>query len=165
MIDYTSIQSTLTLLDTEYGRASSVDLMALYSKLAVLEFAGWIEESFDTLCNDYIANCITEADNQRRINAIIKHVYGFTYDTNVYPMMCSVLGINNWENILDAFPAADFNNMTAVLGSYTSIRNQAAHKNSIPGVATTFNAPSVTIADYNRMKPAMVYLEGAIGAL
>jgi len=30
-------------------------------------------------------------------------------------MMCSVLGVNNWENILDAFPIADLSNMNAVL--------------------------------------------------
>lgn len=35
-------------------------------------------------------------------------------------MMCSVLGVNNWENILDAFPIADLSNMNAVLNSYES---------------------------------------------
>ena len=158
MIDYSSIQSTLNLLDNEYGRASSADLMALYSKLAVLEFSGWIEESFDTLCKDYIANCVAMPDNQQRIDGIIRKVYGFSYDTNVYPMMCSVLGINNWENVLDSFPSTDYSNMISVLSNYTTIRNQAAHKNSIPGITPIFNAPSTVISDYNRLKPAVVYL-------
>lgn len=80
-------------------------------------------------------------------------------------MMCSVLGVNNWENILDAFPIADLSNMNAVLNSYITSRNSAAHTNTLPGVPPTFLTPSVVKSDFNKFKPAFQYLEAKISAL
>lgn len=165
MIDYTTIYNTLSLLDKEYVSSSGVDLPLLYSKLAVLEFSGWIEVSFDSLCSDYINNHIVNIDNQKRIGKIINHNYGFTYDQNVFPMMCSVLGINNWENILDAFPPTDLLNLKAVLSNYKTERDRAAHNNTVPGVTPAYLSPSLVIADYNRMKPAIQFMEMSIQAL
>ena len=140
-------------------------MQLLYSKLAVLEFCGWIEVSFDTLWLDYVANNLIVQDNINRIKRIINKNYGFAYDNNIYPMMCSVLGVNNWENILDAFPIADFSNMNAVLSSYITSRNSAAHTNTLLGVTPTFLTPSVVKTDFNKVKPAFQYLEAKISAL
>lgn len=104
-------------------------------------------------------------DNINRIKRIINKNYGFAYDNNKYPMMCSVLGVNNWENILDAFPIADLSNMNAVLNSYITSRNSAAYTNTLPGVPPTFLPPSVVKSDFNKFKPAFQYLEAKISAL
>lgn len=165
MINFSSILNTLNLLDREYGAAIGVDLPQLYSKLAVLEFTGWIEVSFDTLCADYINGHVVDSGNQTKIRQIVSNNYGFKFDTNIFPMMCSVLGINNWENILDAFPTADLFNMKAVLGNYKAERDRAAHNNTISGVTPSFRTPSTVIVDYNKLKPAFQYLEAAIRAL
>lgn len=165
MVDYSSIFNTLSLLDIEYGRATGVALPLLFSKLAVIEFCGWIEESFDTLCRDYISSCIVNVDNQNKIESAIKKNYGFSYDMNVYPMMCRVFGINNLENILDSFPPVHYNNMVSLLATYTNQRNRAAHVNTIIGVTPAYLAPSAVISDYNKIKPAFQYLESAISAL
>ena len=103
MVDYTTIHNTLSLLDSEYGRAVGMDLPLLFSKLAVIEFCGWIEESFDRLCKDYVSSWIVDSQNKTKIESIIKKNHGFHYDSNVFPLMCSVFGINNWENIIDGF--------------------------------------------------------------
>ena len=165
VIDFTTISNTLTKLDAEYTSTADSNMQLLYSKLAVLEFCGWIEVSFDTLWLDYVANNLLVQDNIDRIKQIIKKNYGFAYDSNIYPMMCSVLGVNNWENILDTFPVADFSNLNAILGSYIRSRNSAAHTNTLLGVTPTYLTPSVVKADYNRVKPAFQYLETSIGAL
>ena len=165
MIDYTTINITLTLLDAQYMGTVDVNMQTLYSKLAVLEFCGWLEVSFDTLWHDYVDRNLAVPDNVTRIKKIIKKNYGFAYNDNIYPLMCSVLGVNNWENILDAFPTADFANMNAVLNSYISIRNSAAHTNTTPGVTPSFMAPSSVMYDYNKVKPAFQYLERSFNAL
>ena len=79
--------------------------------------------------------------------------------------MCSVLGIDNWENVLDSFPAAALLIMKAILNNYKTERDRATHNNTIPGVTQAYWAPSTVIMDYNKMKPAFQYLEGSIGAL
>lgn len=149
----------LTQLEAEYSVSTDGTMQLLYSKLAVLEFCGWIEVSLDDLWLDYVQRKLVNPDNIKRINRIINKNYGFEYDNNIYPTMCSVLGVNNWENILDSFPTTAFINMKSVLSSYKDSRNQAAHTNTIPGVTHTYWAPSVVQNDYMRIKPAFQYLE------
>ncbi len=165
VIDFTTINNTLTQLDGVYSSTVDADLLQLYSKLAVLELSGWIEVSFDTLCLDYVNRKIVFSANQTKIMQIVKKHYGYSYDTNIYPMMCSVLGINNWENILDSFPTADFVNLKSILGTYKTLRDPAAHTNTVAGVTPTFRAPSTVMVDFNQIKPAFQYLETKFNAL
>ena len=96
---------------------------------------------------------------------IVKKHYGYSYDSNIFPMMCSVLGINNWENVLDAFPAADLSRFQSILRMYKTLRDPAAHTNTVSGVTPTFRAPSTVIVDFNQIKPAFQYLETSFNAL
>ena len=130
-------------------------------KVERIRTEGWIEVSFDTLCINHVVN----TDNYNRIMSIVNHHYGYNYDKNVFPIMCSVLGIDNWENVLDSFPAAALLIMKAILNNYKTERDRATHNNTIPGVTQAYWAPSTVIMDYNKMKPAFQYLEGSIGAL
>lgn len=165
MIDFITISSTLTQLDGVYSGTTDANLQLLYSKLAVLELSGWIEVSFDTLCQDYVSRKIVYPSNQRKIMELVKKHYGYSYDTNVYPMMCSVLGINNWENILDSFPPAPLNQLISILGLYKGLRDPAAHTNTVTGVTPTFRAPSSVLVDFAQIKPGFQYLETSIGLL
>lgn len=165
MIDFATINNTLTQLDGVYTSTTDTNLLQLYSKLAVLELSGWIEVSFDTLCQDYVNRRIVIPDNQNRIMQIVTKHYGYSYESNIYPMMCSVLGINNWENVLDGFPTVDFINFKSILGTYKRLRDPAAHTNTVAGVTPTFRAPSAVMVDFNQIKPAFQYLETNINAL
>lgn len=165
VIDYITINNTLTLLDNSFNSTTDVNLLSLYSKLAVLEFSGWIEVSFDTLCTDYVNRKIVEAANKNKILQIVNKHYGYSYDKDIFPIMCSVIGINNWENILDSFPSVSFSNMTSILGTYKSLRDSAAHTNTRSGITPTFRAPSTVIVDFGHIKPAFQYLETSFNAL
>lgn len=165
VIDYTTISHTLSLLDGQYSSTTDSNLLQLFSKLAVMELSGWIEVSFDTLCSDYVNRKIIETGNKDKIIKIIKKHYGFSYGDNVYPMMCSVIGINNWENILDVFPTVAFNQMKSILGLYKGFRDSAAHTNTVSGVTPTFRSPSAVLADFGQIKPAFLYLEASLNAL
>lgn len=165
MIDFATINNTLTQLDGVYTSTTDANMLQLYSKLAVLELSGWIEVSFDTLCQDYVNRKIVLADNQNKIMQIVKKHYGYSYESNIYPMMCSVLGIDNWENVLDSFPIADYINLKSILGTYKTLRDPAAHTNTVAGVTPTFRAPSTVMVDFNQIKLAFQYLERSINAL
>ena len=50
MVNYTDIEAKLQRLDTEYNNSIlDSDLPIFYSKLAVIEFSGWMEDSVDSI--------------------------------------------------------------------------------------------------------------------
>lgn len=165
MIDFTEILNTLNRLDQEFNSCSDIQMSVLYSKLAVLELCGWIEQSVDTILYEYIDNKILDLDCKNRIKNIIKKSYGFHYDNNLFPLFCSVLGINNLENIIDTLPSVNFQNLKALTEAYTKERNKAAHTDTPLGTARTYNAPSQVINDFNLIKPAIQIIETEIKKL
>lgn len=71
MIDYTSIQSTLNKLDSEYNTSTDLQMPILYSKLAVLELCGWIETNIDGMLFEYINTHIVNPIYITKIKKII----------------------------------------------------------------------------------------------
>lgn len=165
MIDFLTIQTNLAHLDTEYAATTDVTMNILYSKLAVIEFCGWIEVSIDTLAKDYLNNSILDQSLKAKVESFIKGHYGFNYERNVLPIICSAIGASNWENIIDRCPSSDFANFLTILGNYKNMRDSAAHTNVVIGVTMTYHAPSVVLNDYNRIKPAIQLFESEIAKL
>ena len=166
MIDYISIQNTLNRLDAEYNKpGTDILLSILYSKLAVLELCGWIEVSIDNLLIDYVDKTILKEENKKQIKEIIGKNYGFKYKENLFPLFCSVLGINNVENIIDVIPDANLVQLKALLGNYSKERNDAAHTDTLAGTTRSYTAPSSVLHDYNLIKPAFQLIETQIQAL
>ena len=61
MVNYTDIEAKLQRLDTEYNNSIlDPDLPIFYSKLAVIEFSGWMEDSVDSIVYEYIDNHILD---------------------------------------------------------------------------------------------------------
>ena len=57
MIHSTRIKRTLAFLDTEYNKSlllSDQEIPILYAKMAILEYCGWLELSFDEIAR----NCV-----------------------------------------------------------------------------------------------------------
>lgn len=162
MINYTDIEDTLNRLEREYNSCSETQLSILYSKLAVLELCGWIETSVDTLLKEYIDDNICDDNNKKLINSIIDRNYGFKFKEHIFPMLCSVLGISNVENILDSIPDRDMQNFKTLLGNYAKIRDFAAHNNVEISTTPRYNAPSSVLHDYLLIKPAIQLMENKI---
>lgn len=165
MIDFTTIQTNLTHLDTEYASTTDITLNVLYSKLAVIEFCGWIEVSIDTLAKDYLNNSILDHSLKGKVESFINGHYGFNYEKNILPIICSAIGASNWENIIDACSVRDFNNFLTVLGNYKRMRDSAAHTNVVIGVTKTFFSPSVVLNDLKKISPAIHFFETEIAKL
>ena len=165
MIDYTTIQTNLAQLDASYASATDITMNILYSKLAVIEFCGWIEVSIDTLAKDHLNCSILDHTLKGKVESFIDGHYGFDYERNVLPIICCAIGTSNWENIIDSCPISDFNNFLAILRNYKRMRNSAAHTNVVIGVTMTYFSPSVVLNDYNRIRPAIQFFESEIAKL
>ena len=139
------------------------DLPIFYSKLAVIEFSGWIEDSVDSIVYDYIDNHIVDPIVKKNIKENVNKNYGFKYYSNLFKVFTSVLGVDTWENIEDKLKPQNLVDLVNVTSTFTGIRNKAAHSSIV--VMATFSSPSTTIAAYNKVKPAMMIIENEIASL
>ncbi len=170
MIDYVRIKNTLELLDQEYNNAQNstqVDpqMPVLFSKLAILELCGWIEVSVDNVLFEYVNKNVFKEENKKIIKGRIDANYGFKFKTNLQPLFCSVFGIKNYEAIIGALSDQELANMQTTLGNLAKSRDIAAHNNTEIGMTPTYNAPSQTITDYIKIKPAFEKIEKEIQKL
>lgn len=166
MVDYTSIENTLKRLDTEYtAQIADPQMPILFSKLALIEFCGWIEESFDTILYEYIDRRIIDNTCKTMIKKIILKNYGFKYENHIFKMVSTVLGVNNWENIIDTLSYVDQQNFENLLMRYSEGRNKAAHTHTPIGTTTSFNSPSIVLNDFYKIKSIIYILEQEIQAL
>lgn len=164
MVNYTDIEAKLQRLDTEYNNSIlDPDLPIFYSKLAVIEFSGWIEDSVDSIVYDYIDNHIVDPIVKKNIKENVNKNYGFKYYSNLFKVFTSVLGVDTWENIEDKLKPQNLVDLVNVTSTFTGIRNKAAHSSIV--VMATFSSPSTTIAAYNKVKPAMMIIENEISSL
>jgi len=168
IVDYVKILSILQKLDTEYqANVGGIDFEkpVAISKIAVIEFCGWIEESIDLILLDYLNNRISDSECINYIKGIIKYNYGFGYEKNLFHLFTVVLGINNWENILDVLTISNISILKSVCTNYTNIRNVAAHTYRLTGITVTYQSPSQIIADFNKIKPIFQTIETEISKL
>lgn len=85
VVNYTDIEAKLQRLDTEYNNSIlDPDLPIFYSKLAVIEFSGWIEDSVDSIVYDYIDNHIVDPIVKQNIKKNIQGNFGFNYYSNLF---------------------------------------------------------------------------------
>ena len=162
MIDFVGIENTLKLLEQKYDLCLDTQLSILYSKLSVLELCGWMETSIDIILYEYIETNILSLECKDKIKKIVKKNYGFDYDTNLFPLLCSVLGVNNLENILDVIPISDLQNLKNITNAYQVERNKAAHTDTPEGTTRTYRAPSCVLRDFCLIKSTFSLLEREI---
>ena len=97
MVDYTDIENILVKLDIMYTGESDAHNQILYSKLALLELSGWIEQSFDIILKDYMLIHISSLYFQYAEKAVISKNNSFKWDTNIRTMFRNILGMKNLE--------------------------------------------------------------------
>jgi hypothetical protein len=152
MIAKSYIKSTLKELDRLYNDSTSQKKAIYYSKLAVLELCGWIEESLDDILLRHGNRNLIKPENKLFCkDKIIKGNYGFQYNDNIRPMLLKLLGLINLEKTeIELEKTAQITLLKTNLGNLKLVRNEAAHT-YLKGVTRTYNAPSRTIADFNRI--------------
>tara|TARA_B110000027_G_C15947809_1_gene224204 strand:+ start:31 stop:528 length:498 start_codon:yes stop_codon:yes gene_type:complete len=152
MIAKSYIKSTLQELDILYNSASSQKKAIYFSKLAVIELCGWIEETLDEIIIKHGNRNLKAPENKEYCKIrIVNPNYGFQYNNNIRPMLISLLGLIQIEKLeFELEKTAQITLLKSSLGNLKSTRNEAAHTH-LKGITRSYNAPSRTIGDFNRI--------------
>lgn len=166
MYEYASIEKRLQSLLSLYNQSMVQDddeLPVLYSKIAIIELGGWIEETRDYFADKLLGKLFLPSEKVDR-KKIIGIVSGFDYvffRNNVFQKLIGEHGTSEIEHMLDANIHDIFK---ADLGTLWRQRNACAHR-SVAGTTLKIQAPSSTIAQFKHIKNGLVQIDNAIDAL
>ncbi|MFX1521745.1 MAG: endoribonuclease [Promethearchaeota archaeon] len=135
-----------------------------YSKLAILEFCGWIEESMDDIINRCALKHLKKASNIRNVNELISRISGFEYNNHFRIMLIKLLGIIHIEKLEKRVDQVKFQQLKSTLGSLKGPRNIQAHTH-LKGAMITLDAPSVTKRKFLIVYNGLKEFEGEIKRL
>lgn len=162
MITKSTINNNLISLNAKYKRTRSNMESLFYSKLAVLELCGWIEESMD----DVILRCarrhLQKTENiDFTQNNIIKLTYGFDYKKHFRKMLIQMMGLINVERIESKVDPLIRNNLLSTLGNLKTSRNCVAHTH-IKGTTLIIDSPSITLSRFKHVYDGLKEFESVI---
>ena len=156
MINREAIQQTLEELKNLYNSASengveNSKILIFYSKLAILELCGWIEETQDEIIINYVKIKLQKVETIAYFKKeIVDKIYGFHYSNQYFrKMLVYTIGIVALEK-LEAQLEEDggsLSRMKSMLGTINRQRNEAAHKH-LTETTPRYDSPSVTYNNF-----------------
>lgn len=163
MVVKKNILATIKKINSLYNLAPTAEAI-YYSKLAIIELCGWIEEAMDSIAESFVNREISSRQYLDIFNNIKNNNYGFQYNSNFRKMMIQVIGLSNMEKIEERMErTGQITLLSTELNNLKSIRNSAAHTHI--GATTTFQAPSVTKAQLERIFPILRGFQREISSL
>jgi hypothetical protein len=164
MLAKTYILHNLNALNKKYNKATTPKDSLFFSKLAILELCGWIEESMDDLVRRCAKQKLKEQANITYVNSVvIKKNYGFEYQNNFRQMLIKLLGIINVERIERKMDAGKFQRFQSTLSALKTARDAEAHTH-IKGITRSINAPSITLRQFNDVYDGLAEVDMVIRA-
>ena len=153
MIIRRDIENLLSDLEIYYN-SNAIPRSTHYSKLAVIELCGWIEESFDKIAERCIQNRLTTHQFRQIFNDGIKESnHGFAFTKNFRKMMISTIGVVNTEKlVLQLTSSGEIIVLESTLDTLKTERNRAAHETTA-GTMRTYQAPSITKQQLSDLYP------------
>jgi hypothetical protein len=157
MIVKKHILKTLVDLDERY----KVSLLSptqqdaiFFSKLAVLEYCGWVEEAFDLIVKRSVNKRLkTQPFKQILQDKIIGNNYGFQYKENFRPMLIQSIGLCGMERIENYLKTTgQLEVLKSELAAVKTDRNNAAHTWT-NGATRTYPSPSIIISRLQTIYP------------
>lgn len=163
MIAKSYIKTSLTELEKLYSTSTSQKKAIYFSKMAIIELCGWIEETFDDIVIRHANRHLSNPDNKKYCKySIVKRNNGFHYEVNVRPMLISVIGLIEVEKLeIELEKTAKITLLKTYLENLKGIRNDAAHTH-LRGITKTYNAPSRTLGDYNNIIPILEEIDNQL---
>ena len=143
MVNKTRIQSNLNQIEKLYQKYTVGRRGLYFSKLAIIEACGWIEESMDDIIRGCANKHLSDQKNLRVVEGLIKDTHSFKYEPNFRGMLIQTIGIINVEKLERVFDTNKFIQMTSSLGELKQRRDDQAHT-YIKGTIRTIDAPSLT---------------------
>lgn len=151
MIARTYIEGNLRQLNRLYLEANTQKKKLYYSKLAMLELCGWIEESMDNIVEMCANRELKSQANKNYITRnIIKPTYGFEYKRHFIKMLSYVIGFINIEKLDNKLDLTKKARLESALGTLKEARNREAHTH-LKGVTRQVDSPSITISLFNHV--------------
>ena len=154
MIVKVHVEKDLRRLNALYNASiasSSSDDPVYYSKLAVLEFSGWVEESFDAIAIRAAKGKLKTTKFQNILKEVVKKNSGFTYDNHFLSMLSKVVGLPACEKLhreMDSDGSIAI--LRAELDAVVQQRNKAAHIN-LANTTVSFDTPSIYLGRQGRL--------------
>jgi len=163
MIAKSYIKATLSELDKLYNNATSQKKAIYFSKLAVIELCGWIEETLDDIIIKHGNRNLKTVENKNYcLNKIVSSNYGFQYNNNIRPMLINLLGLIQLEKFeTELEKNAKITLLKSNLGNLKRTRNEAAHTH-LKGITRRYNAPSQTLGDFNRISALLEVMDNEL---
>lgn len=162
MIARTYILANLRTLNRKYSNATTMRESLFYSKLAILELSGWIEESMDDVVLRCARRHLKDGANLKFVqNEIVKRTHGFDYQQHFRRMLIQLLGVINVERIEKSIDQSKRLKLMATLGALKTARNAEAHTH-IKGVTRHINAPSVTLSQFPALYDGIVEFDATL---
>jgi hypothetical protein len=160
MLPNSELLISLGTLDQLYTATNDTRQLKMYSKHALLELCGWIEEAQDYIVLE-CAKKVANAELSKLIKSKVKKNYGFHYHDNFVATLGIVVGLQKYEKIRDKLDATGvyFNNLVSTINSLKDQRNSHAHTHFQLANATTLSAPSIVRRDSEQVYEGMIELE------
>ena len=169
MVTKEYILKTIERLDRKYNTALEAtgvqDDAKFYAKLALLEYCGWLEETFDDVVRNSIRGQLTTQPFQQMFDAIILNTSGFQYQKHFRPMLVRAIGIVSVEKLeLQISQNGELDILKSQLEAVLYSRNDAAHT-WIQDTTLTYPAPSLIKNRLETVFPIMQLIDGEISNL
>lgn len=132
----TEVLAVLKNINTEYkvlyfqDTPKSARLMKTYSKIAVIELCGWIEDGLKNLAKLSIEK-LKVRRVRKDVNNFIEGINGFKYDSHFSKIMMLAFGAHGFEFIESRVGDADIARLRSVLGNLKNWRDDSAHSHII----------------------------------
>lgn len=143
----TKILKTIDTLDKLYNKTNNPNLHKYYSKLALLELCGWIEQAMDDIILKCAKRCLKQQNHIKIVQDDIKRNSAFDYDNNFRNLLVKIIGFMNFEKLEKNVTPMSLSNLKSKLNSLKPLRNSHAHTH-IEQCTQVLNAPSVTKRDF-----------------
>jgi len=147
MIAKSYLQKTLDKLEKLYNGSISTAEGLFYSKLALLELCGWIEESMDEIVQTCCHRMIKDKKERKEITEFISKNHSFEYDPHFRRMLGQIIGRKGLITFEKKVDLAKLQRLQATLSILKKARDNEAHTH-IKGTTKRLDAPSVTKANY-----------------
>jgi hypothetical protein len=142
------------------GSSTSISDQIFYSKGSLIELCGWIEDSLDLIAMRAVKGLIVTASYTQIATSIVGNVYGFDYKKYFRPLMISMIGVFDMENIENKL-GAEISQLTAILDRLKKYRGAAAHSLKTPSLGP-YSSPSIIIQDFKVIYPILVKLYSTV---
>jgi len=158
MIHSARILKTLDFLDQEYVAhlgSSDYHRPVMFSKLAVLEYCGWIEYALDEIARNSVRRRLKTKKSRKFLEDRISATHGFVYKQKFRPLLGYAVGTERLNRVEHEMKkSGELLILSSKLASINRQRQVAAHTFTI-GQTQNFDAPSTIKQELQLLEPIL----------